>query len=277
MSDLLNIYCQQAGEVDLLTAKEEKSLAKQIGEGSKKKREEARQHLIKANLLLVIKIAHSYSKYGLEVLDLINEGNIGLMKAVEKFRADKGVRFSTYASLWIKQSIKRALSNKSRTIRIPCHLYQKRSSILKFIEEYNRKHERDPSPQRIGKKFNIKSAKVEEVLDYIYSYTSIDKKIGEGEDSATFGEIIEDVSMESPSKRTESINNLKSLNNILNKLTEREKYIIQHRFGLGLLDAETLERIGEKYKLTRERIRQIEVIAMKKLKLWMKREMRTNK
>ncbi|MAH51080.1 RNA polymerase subunit sigma [Candidatus Pacearchaeota archaeon] len=274
----IDIYYQEAGKVDLLTAKEEILLANQIEKGSKKKQEAAREHLIRANLRLVIKIANGYSNYGLDILDLINEGNIGLMKAVGKFRGDRGVRFSTYASLWIKQSIKRALSNKSKTIRIPCHLYQKRSTILKFIDQYNTKHDRDPSPRRIAKELNIKPEKVEQILDYVYSYTSIDKQVGgEGEDSATFGEIIEDVLMKNPSQRTESINNIESLNKLLNKLTEREKYIIQHRFGLGLLDAETLEKIGKKYKLTRERIRQIETIAMGKLRTWMKKEMRTNK
>ena len=274
---IVDIYYDEAAKVDLLTGEEEKSLALQMRKGTKKKREEAREHLIRANLRLVIKISKSYYNYGLDVLDLVNEGNIGLMKAVDKFDVKKGAKFSTYACIWIKQTIRRALSNKSKTIRIPVHLYQNHSKILKWIDEYNIKHDKEPTSRRIAKEFGLKPSKIEEILAYRYSYGSMDAKLGDEENSTTFGETIEDTLMKSPSQKAEKINNIKALNKLLNKLTLREKYIIQHRFGLGLLDAETLEKIGKKYKLTRERIRQIEAIAMDKLRIWMEKEMKINK
>jgi len=272
MDNVLDWYYAQVDETPLLTREQEVDLSHKIRNGSKKVKEEAREQMIKANLKLVIKIVSSYKKYGLEAEDLISEGNIGLTIAASKYDSSKGTKFSTYAGFWIRQKIMRALSEKSRTIRLPVYLTQDFSKILKFKEAYQSEFDSDPTTEEIAKGTGLTKHSVEKALfayDSAQASVSLDTpldKDSEG-DAATIGDKIEDNSSFNPMQETEAVNNSEVILKFLNKLTQRERDIIARRFGLGGGGSETLDNIGDSYKLTRERIRQIEYDALKKLKV----------
>jgi RNA polymerase primary sigma factor len=265
----IKLYLREIGQVKLLTIQEEIDLAARIKAGDK----EAREHMIKANLRLVVKIAHDYENLGLPLLDLISEGNIGLMKAVERFDPAKGGKLSTYAAWWIKQSIKRALANQSKTIRLPVHLVDKigrmRRTALKLQEELGR----EPTDEELGEEMGLTAARVAQMRTAAIRPASLDAPIGSDDDSNLFGDIVEDEKAENPYAMLEDKTVREMLEEMVRKLDAREATILRYRFGLDGGTEKTLEEVGEKFGVTRERVRQIQNIALRKLrKLISKRE-----
>lgn len=250
--------------------------------GQKKRKEgkEAFDLIVRHNLKLVIKIAHQYKYAGMEPEDLINEGSIGLMEAVERFDVNNGAKFSTYASLWIKQRIRRCLSNKSRTIRIPVHVAEKVGKVADYINEYRiENNNKLPSIDQIKK--NVKGISKQILNDLVnggvINISSLDFKLVTGEDdSKTFGDVIEDEKIIAPDIGGEFSDNVNNLTIFLNKLKGREKMIIKRRFGLGNKPPETLEEIAESYNVSRERIRQLQVSAMRRLRTLMGKQYQEN-
>ena len=272
MENTLDWYYKQIDKTPLLTREEEVELSNKIRKGSKKAKQKAMEQMIEANLKLVIKIVTSYKKYGLEPEDLISEGNIGLTIAASKYDPSKGTKFSTYAAFWIRQKIMRALSDKSRTIRIPVYLTQDFSKILKFIDKFKSKNDSEPSTSEIAKGTGLTNHSVDKALfayENSQATVSLDSPLGKDDETgeATVGDKIEDELIVNPFQETETVNNSEVILKFLNKLTQREKDIVSRRFGFGGGGSETLDNIGESYKLTRERIRQIEVEAIKKLRV----------
>ena len=264
----------------LLSQEEEHSLGSQIQNGETNQRENAIQKLVTSNLLLVLRIAQSYGSCltnngSLSAKDLVNEGNIGLMIAAKKFNPNKS-KFSTYASFWIRQSMIRALCNKSRTIRLPVNLVQKSLKVFKYIEEYKDKHNSEPSTDQVSEATGINPSTIKRILYSNYQFTHLDSPMGikgSGEKSPrTVGEHIEDDNNSSPFDNTKSKDDTRVINRVLNSLKPRERYIIEHRFGLNNKDVKTLEEIGDVFNVTRERIRQIEFDTMRKLRLAFKKE-----
>jgi RNA polymerase primary sigma factor len=257
----IKLYLREIGKVKLLTPQEEIELAARIKNGS----EEAREHMIKANLRLVVKIAHDYDGLGLPLLDLINEGNIGLMKAVERFDPAKGGKLSTYAAWWIKQSIKRALANQSKTIRLPVHLVDKISRMRRIAMRMQEALGREPTEEELGEELGMTAARVTQLRQAAIRPTSLDAPIGE-DDSNTYAEIVQDERAEDPYESLEekTINDL--LGDLVDKLDERERTILFYRFGLDGGTEKTLEEVGVKFGVTRERIRQIQNLALTKLR-----------
>ncbi len=260
-SDPFTLYLREVGATQLLTPKEEIALAKRIKKGDA----DAREHMIKANLRLVVKIAREYENYGLPLLDLINEGNIGLMKAVERFDPKKGAKLSTYASWWIKQSIRRALSDQSKTIRLPVHvgdkLLQMRRAEAKLHDELGRA----PTDEELGEETGIPAKRVTQYRKASIQPASLDAPIGD-DDSNSVSEIVADENAESPYEELEGKTNSAMIYDLLPTLDAREQEILRQRFGLDGNDEETLEVIGEKFGVTRERIRQIQELALAKLR-----------
>jgi len=258
----IKLYLREIGQVKLLTIQEEIDLAARIKAGDK----EAREHMIKANLRLVVKIAHDYENYGLPLLDLISEGNIGLMKAVERFDPAKGGKLSTYAAWWIKQSIKRALANQSKTIRLPVHLVDKihkmRRVALKLQEELGR----EPTDEELGEEMGLAAARVAQLRTAAIRPASLDAPIGSDDDSNLFGDIVEDEKAENPYAMLEDKTVREMLEEMVRKLDAREATILRYRFGLDGGNEKTLEEVGEKFGVTRERVRQIQNIALRKLR-----------
>ena len=239
---------------------------------SKQRREgkEAFDLIVLHNLKLVVKIAHQYKFAGMEPEDLINEGTMGLLDAVDRYDINNGAKFSTYASLWIKQKIRRCLSNKSRTIRIPDHLAQiKIGKIKTFISEYKSEFGTEPSVDEIykGIKKGVSKRAINDLVNGgVLNLKSVDAPLGDDSDSDTFGDVLEDNQMTAPDKTTGFHDNVKHLTLFINKLKGREKQIIRRRFGLGGKAPETLEDIAKSYGVSRERIRQIQYKAMRKLR-----------
>jgi RNA polymerase primary sigma factor len=258
----IKIYLREIGQTPLLTREEEVKLARRIKKGD----QAARQQMIKANLRLVVKIAHDYASYGLPLLDLISEGNIGLMKAVERFDPKKGGKLSTYAAWWIKQSIKRALANQSKTIRLPVHLVDKISKMRKAAMVIAERLGREPTDEELAMELQIPTSKVAHLKSVSVRPASLDAPIGEDGDSATFGEIVGDESATSPydSLRDKNLNS--DLHSMVDSLDKREAEIIRLRFGLDGRTELTLEEVGRKFNVTRERIRQLEYIALGKMR-----------
>ena len=263
MSGICKRYIKDVGDhcrESLLTPDEEKDLAKKIKKGCRKSLET----LVNRNLRLVIKTSHRYEGCGADHMDLINEGNMGLIIAAKKFKATKGTKFSTYAGYWIRQKMLRYINNHGRTIRIPCHAYAVYSQLREEYERLNEAGEQLPSIPILAKKFNCTKRKIKSLLPYLNSPVSIDGALGEGADDTLEQHIpsIED------NANSHLINKEKTdiINKALSLLTKREKFIIEHRFGLCGDKKETLESIGKKLKVTRERIRQIESAALTKLK-----------
>lgn len=260
-SDPIRAYLHEIGKIPLLTAEEEKILAKRIEQGDM----EAKDLLTTANLRLVVSIAKKYAKRGLDLLDLIQEGNIGLMRAVEKFEYRKGFKFSTYATWWIRQAITRAIADQARTIRIPVHMIETINKLSKVINKLSAKLGRSPEPEEIAKEMDMEVEKVHEIIRIAQRPSSLDAPIGEDQDSK-LGDIIPDEYSTSPVEIANWAFLKKQVDKMLHHLTDREKKVLELRFGLKDGVSRTLEEVGHEFKVTRERIRQIEAKALKSLK-----------
>ena len=264
--DALQLYLREIGQVKLLTLKEEIALAKRIKRGDRL----AREHMIKANLRLVVKIARDYDGMGLPLLDLINEGNIGLMKGVERFDLRKGAKLSTYAAWWIKQSIKRALANQSKTIRLPVHVVDKLAQLRRAEMKLRETLDRDPTDEELAHELQINARRVELYRRASRPLVSLDAPIGDDE-SNRISEVVADANAASPFDRIVQQNDTELVREVLATLTERESKILALRFGLGDGTPRTLEDVGEHFGVTRERIRQIQDQALKKLRARMEK------
>lgn len=257
----LRIYLREISKTDLLTPAQEIELAEKILNGDKK----ARTHMIKANLRLVVKIAQDYSNYGLPLSDLISEGNIGLMKAVERFDPEKGGKLSTYASWWIKQSVKRALANQSKTIRLPVHMVDKISRMRRISNMLAEELGREPTNSELAEELGIPRKKLAMLKQAAQRPASLDAPVQEGESSA-YGELIGDERAVDPADALENKNRHTQLDGILDILDEREQRIIDARFGLDGQNPKTLEEVGLEFGVTRERIRQLQNVALAKMR-----------
>ena len=275
--DTVQSYYTHISQYPLLKKKEEQDLFKTMHKWSKNKAncgpraringKAAREKLINSNLRLVVKMSKDYSGLGLPLLDLISEGNMGLMRGVEKYELDKGAKFSTYASFWISQCIFRALDNKARLIRVPSEANRKYPKIIRYINEQEELTGEKPSTLEIAKKFKTAEHRVISIMEARKAMTSMDASVSDDEDNEmTWGERIADSYGKTPEELTELMNNKEVLNKLLKKLTRRERNIIVRRFGINDKDFETLEKIGDTVGVTRERIRQIENAAIKKLR-----------
>ena len=258
----LQLYLQEIAKTPLLTVQEEVDLARRIRRGEKA----ARDHMIKANLRLVVKIAMDYKDFGLPLLDLISEGNIGLIKAVERFDPRKGGKLSTYAAWWIKQSIKRALANQSKTIRLPVHLVDKIAKMRRTAMTLTEQLGREPTDEELARELQIPTSKVAHLKSVSVRPTSLDAPIGDEGDSASFGDIVGDENAVSPFENLRGKNLTSDLRGMLESLDKREAEILRLRFGLDGKDALTLEEVGRKFKVTRERVRQLQNIALSKMR-----------
>jgi RNA polymerase primary sigma factor len=267
----IKIYLREIGQVALLTPKEEIQLAAKIKRGD----QAARTHMIKANLRLVVKIAHDYSNLGLPLLDLISEGNIGLMKAVERFDPKKGGKLSTYAAWWIKQSIKRALANQSKTIRLPVHLVDKIAKMKRIAMRMSEELGREPTDEELAERIGLPVSKVSQLKIISIRPASLDAPIGDT-DSTEFGEIVADEDAFSPYDMLHDKTLRGDIRDMLTELDERERTIITARFGLDNNKPRTLEEVGVKFKITRERVRQIQNIALTKLRRLLEKHERIN-
>ena len=262
----VKIYLREIGQVPLLTAEDEIRLAALIKKGDK----EARSLMIRSNLRLVVKIAHDYSNFGLPLLDLISEGNIGLMKAIEKFDPAKGAKLSTYSAWWIKQSIKRALANQSKIIRLPVHLIDKISKMRRVSTQMSEDLGRDPSDDELAEEIGISSSKISQLKTAACKPASLDAPLSD-EDTTVFGEMVQDEDSKTPYELLRDKNRVSEMADLLSVLDDREKEIITSRYGLGGNKPRTLDRVGKKLGVTRERIRQLQNIALTKLRREMKR------
>lgn len=258
----LQLYLQEIAKTPLLTLEEEFALAKKIRRGDKA----ARDHMIKANLRLVVKIAMDYKDFGLPLLDLISEGNIGLIKAVERFDPRKGGKLSTYAAWWIKQSIKRALANQSKTIRLPVHLVDKIAKMRRTAMALTEELGREPTDEEIAIELGIPTNKVAHLKSVSVRPASLDAPVGEESDSATFGDIVGDENAASPFESLRAKNVNADLHAMIESLDPREAEIIRYRFGLDGYDELTLEEVGRRFKVTRERVRQLQNLALSKMR-----------
>jgi RNA polymerase primary sigma factor len=257
----IKLYLREIGQVKLLTLQEEIDLAARIRKGDKK----AREQMIKANLRLVVKIAHDYENFGLPLLDLINEGNIGLMKAVERFDPAKGGKLSTYGSWWIKQSIKRALANQSKTIRLPVHLVDKIAKMRRTAMKLQEVFGREPTDEELAEEMGMSSSRVAQMRTAAIRPASLDAPIGDDE-SNNFAEVVQDENADTPYEQLEEKTVTNMLREMVKTLDPREATILQYRFGLDGGSEKTLEEVGEKFGVTRERVRQIQNIALSKLR-----------
>lgn len=257
----IKIYLREIGQIPLLTIQQEIDLAAKIQKGDKA----ARSLMIRSNLRLVVKIAHDYANLGLPLLDLISEGNIGLMKAVERFDPAKGGKLSTYAAWWIKQSIKRALANQSKTIRLPVHLVDKISKMRRVAMQMSEELGREPTDDELAEEVGLASGKISQLKTVSIRPASLDAPISD-DDSTEFGEIVGDLEALTPFEQLRDQNLRDEVGDLLGVLDEREKKIIFSRFGLDGGKAKTLEEVGKKFGVTRERIRQLQNIALMKLR-----------
>jgi RNA polymerase primary sigma factor len=262
----IKLYLREIGQVKLLTPQEEIELAARIKKGDKK----AREQMIKANLRLVVKIARDYEGIGLPLLDLISEGNIGLMKAVERFDPSKGGKLSTYGSWWIKQSIKRALANQSKTIRLPVHLVDKISKMRRTAMRLQEELGREPTDEELGEELGISASRVSQMRMAAIRPASLDAPIGD-EDSNNFAEVVQDENADTPYEQLEDKTVTGMLQEMVKTLDEREATILRYRFGLDGGPERTLEEVGKKFNVTRERVRQIQNIALRKLRKMIER------
>ncbi|MFD0048315.1 RNA polymerase sigma factor RpoD [Actinomycetes bacterium NPDC127524] len=261
INDPVRMYLKEIGRVDLLSAEEEISLAKRIEEGD----EEAKRRLAEANLRLVVSIAKRYVGRGMLFLDLIQEGNMGLIKAVEKFDYRKGYKFSTYATWWIRQAITRAIADQARTIRIPVHMVETINKLIRVQRQLLQDLGREPSPEEIAEDMDLTPEKVREILKIAQEPVSLETPIGE-EDDSHLGDFIEDQDATSPSEHAAYELLKEQLEDVLDTLTDREENVLRLRFGLDDGRTRTLEEVGKVFGVTRERIRQIEAKALRKLR-----------
>lgn len=262
----IGLYLREISQVPLLTPSEEVKLAAQIKRGNK----QAREKMIKANLRLVVKIAHDFSTFGLPLLDLISEGNIGLMKAVERFDPKKGGKLSTYASWWIKQSIKRALANQSKTIRLPVHLVDKIGKIRRVAARMTEELGREPTSEELAEELGLAVAKVSHLKNVAVRPASLDARIN-ADDETPFGELVGDDRAEDPFATLRDKDLRDEIGELLDVLDPRERRIIAYRFGLEGGRERTLEEVGKKFGVTRERIRQLQNVALLKMRKALRR------
>lgn len=261
INDPVRMYLKEIGRVSLLTAEEEVELALRIQEGE----QEAKQKLAEANLRLVVSIAKRYVGRGMQFLDLIQEGNMGLMKAVEKFDHTKGFKFSTYATWWIRQAITRAIADQARTIRIPVHMVETINKLIRIQRQLLQDLGREPLPEEIGAEMELTTEKVREILKIAQEPVSLETPIGE-EDDSHLGDFIEDQDATSPADHAAYELLKEQLESVLDTLTDREENVLRLRFGLDDGRTRTLEEVGKVFGVTRERIRQIEAKALRKLR-----------
>ena len=261
LDDPVRMYLKEIGHVPLLTAEEEVELAQRMEAGD----EEARHRLEEANLRLVVSIAKRYVGRGMLFLDLIQEGNLGLLKAVEKFDYSKGYKFSTYATWWIRQAITRAIADQARTIRIPVHMVETINKLVRISRQLLQELGRDPRPEEIAKEMGISVARVHEIMKIAQEPVSLETPIGEEEDSH-LGDFIEDEAAPAPAEAASFMLLREQLEEVLETLTDREKNVLRLRFGLEDGRSRTLEEVGQSFGVTRERIRQIEAKALRKLR-----------
>jgi RNA polymerase primary sigma factor len=257
----IKLYLREIGQVKLLSQEDEVVLAARIKKGDKR----ARELMIKANLRLVVKIAHDYENFGLPLLDLISEGNIGLMKAVERFDPAKGGKLSTYGSWWIKQSIKRALANQSKTIRLPVHLVDKISRMRRTALKLQEIFGREPTDEELADEMGLSVSRVAQMRTAAIRPASLDAPIGE-DDSNSFAEVVQDEAANTPYENLEEKTVTGMLQEMIKSLDERESTILRYRFGLDGGSEKTLEEVGARFGVTRERVRQIQNIALIKLR-----------
>ena len=261
IDDPVKIYLKEIGRVPLLTTEEEIELAQRMAKGDKY----AKKRLSEANLRLVVSIAKKYVGRGMQFLDLIQEGNLGLIKAVEKFDYTKGFKFSTYATWWIRQAITRAIADQARTIRIPVHMVETITKVKKVSSQLLHENGHDPSPEEIAEKLNMPVDKVREIMRVAQDPVSLETPIGEEEDSH-LGDFIPDDDAPAPAEAASHTLLKEQLNEVLSTLTDREAKVLKLRFGLEDGKARTLEEVGQRFDVTRERIRQIEAKALRKLR-----------
>ena len=255
-------YLRDAVEVPLLTVAEEIELARRIRGGD----DAAREHMIRANLRLVVKIAREYEGYGLPLLDLINEGNLGLMKAVERFDPAKGGKLSTYGAWWIKQSIRRALTNQSKTIRVPAHTMETIWAMRRVAERYEKELGRTPTPAELATETGVRLKRIVEIQAAALAPTSLDAPIGDA-DSSRLADVVPDASQADPASDFARRDLHELIHELVPRLPERERVILQQRFGFGDSGMLTLRIIGRRFGVTRERIRQLQNLALRKLRL----------
>ena len=261
IDDPVRMYLKEIGKVPLLTAEQEIDLAKRLEEGD----ENAKQQLAEANLRLVVSIAKRYVGRGMLFLDLIQEGNLGLIKAVEKFDYRKGFKFSTYATWWIRQAITRAIADQARTIRIPVHMVETINKLIRVSRQLLQENGREPTPDEIAREMNISEAKVREIIKIAQEPVSLETPIGEEEDSH-LGDFIQDEDAPAPAEAASFALMKEQLMDVLDTLTPREEKVLRLRFGLDDGHQRTLEEVGKEFNVTRERIRQIEAKALRKLR-----------
>src|SRR6185436_9438319 len=258
--DSLRLYLREIGRVELLTAAQEIDLAKRIEVGDMA----AKRHMVEANLRLVVSIAKGYLGRGLSFLDLIQEGSLGLIRAVEKFDYRRGYKFSTYATWWIRQAVTRAIADKARTIRIPVHMVEKLNKVVHIERQLVQRLGREPRPDEIAVELEMTTAEVRDILRMAQHPVSLEKPIGEEEESE-LGDFVEDEQAESPFDTAQVSLRREDIENALSSLPERDRKVIELRFGLSGAQPCTLEEVGKAFGVTRERIRQIENNTLKKL------------
>jgi len=261
IDDPVRMYLKEIGKVPLLSAEEEVELARRMAEGD----EEAKRKLVEANLRLVVSIAKRYVGRGMLFLDLIQEGNLGLIKAVEKFDYEKGFKFSTYATWWIRQAITRAIADQARTIRIPVHMVETINKLIRVSRQLLQEYGREPLPEEIAREMDIPEDKVREIMKIAQEPVSLETPIGEEEDSH-LGDFIPDDEAPAPAEAAAFTLLKEQLMGVLDTLTSREEKVLRLRFGLDDGRARTLEEVGKEFNVTRERIRQIEAKALRKLR-----------
>ena len=261
IEDPVRMYLKEIGKVPLLSADEEVELAKRMAEGD----EDAKKRLAEANLRLVVSIAKRYVGRGMLFLDLIHEGNLGLIKAVEKFDYHKGFKFSTYATWWIRQAITRAIADQARTIRIPVHMVETINKLIRVSRQLLQELGREPTPEEIAAELDMPVERVREILKISQEPVSLETPIGEEEDSH-LGDFIQDDNVPVPAEAAAQTLLKEQLDEVLDTLTEREQKVLRLRFGMDDGRARTLEEVGKEFDVTRERIRQIEAKALRKLR-----------
>ena len=262
--DSVRMYLREIGKIPLLTPEEEADLAQRIVKGDKK----AKDKMVEANMRLVVSIAKRYGGRGLAFLDLIQEGNTGLLRAVEKFDPDKGFKFSTYATWWVRQAITRAIADQARTIRIPVHMVETINKVLRTTRKLTSELNREPTNEEIAKALDMEPDKIDYVMRIKQDIASLDASVGkEGDDEdSVLGDFVEDEERDSPEESASNQILKEQLSEIIATLTDREQKIIRLRFGIGGGRPHTLEEVGNEFDVTRERIRQIEAKALSKLR-----------
>ena len=262
--DSVRLYLREIGKIPLLEAEEEQKLAKKAAKGDKK----AKDKMVEANMRLVVSIAKRYGGRGLDFLDLIQEGNTGLLRAVEKFDPEKGFKFSTYATWWVRQAITRAIADQARTIRIPVHMVETINKVLRTTRKLTSELNREPTNEEIAKALDMEPDKIDYVMRIKQDIASLDASVGkEGDDEdSVLGDFVEDEERDSPEESASNQILKEQLSEIIATLTDREQKIIRLRFGIGGGRPHTLEEVGNEFDVTRERIRQIEAKALSKLR-----------